>query len=458
MKKFFLIGSLLFMTTAMVFGQRNLITSPATQNEIVQSARSDGSLVRQFEFDIPSDATIAIASDGEFFYIGRWIHSTIVQYNFDGTLTGREFAVQGVDGFSTLVYDGRYFWGTFMSNTLYKMDLQHEPPICVGTINSPVRILHCTFDPEADDGNGGIWVGDWSTDFVLLSLEGVELDRILATTHGLSSIMSTALDRETKGGPFLWTIDAFQGDSSFLKPLLLPDGIQTEISHNVTAEAMYDMEESSAGGMFIASNIVEGTRTLVLLLQRFKVIGYDVSALYPFEDGEVPTIMTDDLPDGEVGEEYNAILVADGDEPITWSLEDGMLPDGLSLSDDGEISGTPTTKGTFIFTVTATNDFGSDTKEFSILIEEVEVGIYDKTEENITITPNPFTNNIIISNTENIQKITINNLLGQTVKELNINGVALTTVDTGDLTAGVYMVTLHTGTGDKIVRKMIKKD
>lgn len=84
-----------------------------------------------------------------------------------------------------------------------------------------------------------------------------------------------------------------------------------------------------------------------------------------------PTITTTTLPNGTVGTAYNQTLIADGTAPITWSVTGGSLPDGLSLSEDGVLSGTPTAETAekdFTFTVTATNDAGSDSKEFTLTI------------------------------------------------------------------------------------------
>lgn len=82
-----------------------------------------------------------------------------------------------------------------------------------------------------------------------------------------------------------------------------------------------------------------------------------------------PTITTTDLPNGTVDTAYSQTLTADGTAPITWSVTDGSLPDGLNLNKDtGEIFGTPTTETTSTFTVTATNDVGSDSKEFTLTI------------------------------------------------------------------------------------------
>ena len=94
-----------------------------------------------------------------------------------------------------------------------------------------------------------------------------------------------------------------------------------------------------------------------------------------------PSITTDTLPDGKVGEAYSQTLTATGTAPITWSI-DGGLPAGLSLNKDtGEISGTPTTAGTSTFTVKATNSAGSNTKELSITITKAA-----PTEHTVTVT------------------------------------------------------------------------
>lgn len=87
---------------------------------------------------------------------------------------------------------------------------------------------------------------------------------------------------------------------------------------------------------------------------------------------QAPSVIITALPGGKVGEAYSRTLAARGSVPITWSLESGSLPAGLTLSGN-TISGTPTAAGTFTFTVKASNAAGSDTKELSIVIASVPV-------------------------------------------------------------------------------------
>ena len=79
-----------------------------------------------------------------------------------------------------------------------------------------------------------------------------------------------------------------------------------------------------------------------------------------------PKITTKRLNDGTVNTKYNQTLVASGDATITWSSSN--LPNWLTLNSDGTISGTPTTAGTYSFTVTASNSGGSDSEQLSITI------------------------------------------------------------------------------------------
>ncbi len=104
-----------------------------------------------------------------------------------------------------------------------------------------------------------------------------------------------------------------------------------------------------------------------------------------------PTITTTTLPNGTVGATYNQTLAATGTTPIKWSIaEDSSLPTNLTLNaSTGEISGTPNTAETSTFTVTATNDYGSDSKQFALTIEaatnvSVESVSLDKTTLELT--------------------------------------------------------------------------
>jgi len=136
--------------------------------------------------------------------------------------------------------------------------------------------------------------------------------------------------------------------------------------------------------------------------------GLPVTSPHPFTNGdivyaqwgELPTITTTSLPDGNVGTSYSQTLAATGDTPITWSLDSGTLPAGLTLSADGVISGTPTTTGTSTFTVMATNTNGDDTATLTITISP---RVYQ-----VILPPLPGSNPATASPTTAMAGITIN--------------------------------------------------
>ncbi len=87
--------------------------------------------------------------------------------------------------------------------------------------------------------------------------------------------------------------------------------------------------------------------------------------------GASPVITTSSLPSGTVDVPYSFEFEANGEKPIAWTVE-GELPEGLEFK-DGKIAGTPTAAGSFKLTVTATNDFDSAAKDFTLTIASVSI-------------------------------------------------------------------------------------
>ena len=149
--------------------------------------------------------------------------------------------------------------------------------------------------------------------------------------------------------PITWTLDS--GD--------LPDGLLLS-----SAGLVWGIPTTEGNFTFIvkATNIA-GSDTATF------TVTVDPATVIPV----LPAITTTSLADGTVGEPYNQTLTATGTAPITWSLYDGSLPDGLTLSPAGVISGTPTAAGTFTFIIDAANIAGGDMATFTVTIEAVAV-------------------------------------------------------------------------------------
>ena len=79
----------------------------------------------------------------------------------------------------------------------------------------------------------------------------------------------------------------------------------------------------------------------------------------PLRAGIVPSFSDATLGRIVVGDTYADAVAADGDPTITYSIESGSLPDGITLDEQtGAVSGMATSGGAFSVTVRATNEFG----------------------------------------------------------------------------------------------------
>jgi Putative Ig domain len=105
----------------------------------------------------------------------------------------------------------------------------------------------------------------------------------------------------------------------------------------------------------------------------------------------VLSISTASLPNGTVGTPYSQQLQSSGGTaPFTWTVTTGTLPAGLSLNGGtGVISGTPTTPGTFNFTVQAADSSTPQqtaTKALSIIVNPAPLTITTTTLPTGTVT------------------------------------------------------------------------
>jgi len=135
--------------------------------------------------------------------------------------------------------------------------------------------------------------------------------------------------------------------------------INTSSWFEFKAEFLFIRSVSPQSGI---SFYLEGPTGIEYYLDDFKI---DFVSEYSGNPVNVTTI----LPGGFVGTPYSQTLTATGILPMVWTVSAGALPDGLSLSSAGLISGTPTTMQISNFTVTASNGISPDaTKQLMITV------------------------------------------------------------------------------------------
>ena len=132
-----------------------------------------------------------------------------------------------------------------------------------------------------------------------------------------------------------------------------------------------------ASSFGVQSTSITGTPTTVetqnFTVQVSDTCGHTATAALGITiDPPRPLVITNQgstLRPGTVGSAYAANLFADGGvQPYRWAVIAGQLPPGIALNSN-QLSGTPTTAGTFTFTVRVTDNAGAQaSREFSITV------------------------------------------------------------------------------------------
>ena len=128
------------------------------------------------------------------------------------------------------------------------------------------------------------------------------------------------------------------------------DSSTQNITNQVTwASATTTVATINASGL--ASGVAAGTSNISAT--QGTVSGSTVLTVQPAAPAPLAITTNSPLPGGTVGVAYSATLArSGGTPPYTWSITAGCCPAGLTLTaSTGSIAGTPTTAGTFTFTV-----------------------------------------------------------------------------------------------------------
>ena len=288
------------------------------------------------------------------------------------------------------------------------------------------------------------------------------------TANEAESSRSTNVTIAGNGQTFTVTVTQSSASSPVITTTSLPKG-KKGVSYNqtLTATGVAPITWSLASddlpnGLTLSENgDISGAPTTVgtfnFTVKATNAFGSDTKALSITVDNLIIMITTETLPDGKVGTPYNQTLTAVGDAPIIWTLLMGNLPNGLTLSENGDISGTPTTAGTFDFVVQATNT-GSDEKNLNIFIEN-GVNIPENELSKITIYPNPTTGKLTINNGQlTVDNVKIYDVMGRSIGA-HLYGRPNATemsIDISDLPPGVYFIHFQMETG-VITRKVVKQ-
>ena len=341
----------------------------------------------QFAPDIASavwgPGTYGAEADSNYVYLSKWASNKFYKLTTAGAVAD-SFALTGTPAFPAgsgirdLAYDGQFFYGGTNSNIIYKMDFTAKAIVSAITLPVGFAVRHIAYDPTADGGLGGLWVGPWNTQGPrLYSMTGVFLDSIPYANLGTASISGSAYDNVTAGGPYLWLYSqASTGNANDLIQVRISSKQMTGLFHDLSTD-IPAIAAVSSGGLYQKTNLISGTTTLGGLSQGKIMWGVDLSSTFaPLKGLTVSTlnlqnytlVNTPKTLSGTLKNIGTTVVTSfdlnytiDGGAPVTQNISGVNIASYASYAYSHANQWTPTTIASFTVKLWASNVNGDPT-------------------------------------------------------------------------------------------------
>ncbi len=192
---------------------------------------------------------------GTEFWVSAWATDTLIRLNPDGSLI-EVFTIAGVSNVRSITGDGTNLYAGSAGASIAVIDpttrtLTSTIGITGAAASIGARFL--TYDATLDGGNGGFYIGNFTSDIGVVALTGATLTTIGTATHGRVGMYGAVTDNISAGGPYLWVFEQPGTPSDgVISQLALPAGTFTGVQREVNADI--GGTAGLAGGLFIATN------------------------------------------------------------------------------------------------------------------------------------------------------------------------------------------------------------
>ncbi|MGO8773310.1 MAG: putative Ig domain-containing protein [Terracidiphilus sp.] len=205
---------------------------------------------------------------------------------------------------------------------------------------------HFTFNWNTTPFNAGCYFFTLNLDSGQSETTTSPLTLLIFESDTTPHILSTTLPTATAAIPYTNTIQESGGTGALTWSITagaLPSGMSLGPNSGTVAGT-----PTTAGNYNFTVKVTDS-------LGNFGTQAFTLKVLIFLSDSAPPTINTT-LPPATAGIAYsNTIQTTGGTGMLTWSITAGALPPGLSLSQLGVVSGTPTTADNYSFTVQVTD-------------------------------------------------------------------------------------------------------
>jgi len=336
--------------------------------------------------------------------------------------------------------DGGNTWTVIWdASTLYGGWNYYNTPIVIDLAAYVGQDVHFAFHAEDPPSNDGLWYV-WFLDNISLGPEGAKNTLDFANFYRYSG---------NGQGNYSDIADVISKDGETLVMPGVPAKAKSLVGYNVYLDGNLLTEEPIAEEEYLLTDLLYGDH--IAGVQSVYTTGESeiVTILFSIPGPPVYTV-TFTVFDVKTEEALEGVEITIDTEVITTNA-DGIatieLPDGpySYTADAGE--------GYEVFT----GEFTVEGEDLAITVPMDPVGITPNVLASLSVYPNPFGNSIMLNNAQRVCRLTVNNIIGQKVLELNLSGAELVTIPTEGLRRGIYLMVFEAENGERIVKKMIKE-
>ena len=214
-------------------------------------------------------------------WVSKWSSNDFSIWTFtnDSLTFNFEATIEGVHNVRGMTYDGFFIYAGNGSDTISIIDPYYLDVF--GYIIAPESVRYITFNPGADNGKGGFWIGSYYSDPTLIDMSGNFIGSIPYSTLGSKTNYGAVFDYYSSGGPFLWFWG--YGDGSGNPQVIVQvdpsNGLPTGVQYDVQSDPVIGQDSCVAGGLFITNTFYTNKIVLGGVLQGSPDIlfGYDIT-------------------------------------------------------------------------------------------------------------------------------------------------------------------------------------
>ncbi|MCG2792459.1 MAG: T9SS type A sorting domain-containing protein [Weeksellaceae bacterium] len=262
MKKIYI--SLFVFTMSLVNAQvadksPGVIVASSSSN---QSSQKDPAIILyNLSQSIAAAGNAGVVFFGGQYWVSAWASNKIHILSNTGAFV-ETIQIPGLTGVRSFTTDGTNIYATANNANIYVINPATKT--VTGTITTPSSssIRFATYDSSLDSGNGGFWIGNFSTNLFSIKKTGASISSIPAATHGMVGMYGAAVD-SSKGIIYVYNQGGTNSDE--IRALYTSNGLKAGNTYDVYNETLQSAgaTTSLAGGLFLSSQVMTGKKVLI---------------------------------------------------------------------------------------------------------------------------------------------------------------------------------------------------